>query len=122
MSTQQPPDREGSERPTEPQAGRWDTYGPPAPSGQDHSAWAQQQAREEPPAWKQQLLESSKEHPYTPIYDQQGQYDRIVESLMPGEQVIAVYDAIGVSVLASLALLISEPSFKITHLLARRSR
>jgi hypothetical protein len=30
-----------------------------------------------------------------PIYDQQGQYDKIVQGLMAGEQVIAVYDAIG---------------------------
>ena len=28
-------------------------------------------------------------------FDQQGQLDKIVESLMPGEQVLAVYDAIG---------------------------
>jgi hypothetical protein len=35
------------ERPTEPQVRRWETYGPPAPPGQDHSAWAVQQAREE---------------------------------------------------------------------------
>ena len=29
------------------------------------------------------------------VFDQQGQLDKIVESLMPGEQVLAVYDAIG---------------------------
>ena len=28
-------------------------------------------------------------------FDQQGQLDKIIESLMPGEQVLAVYDAIG---------------------------
>jgi Bacterial PH domain len=28
-------------------------------------------------------------------FDQQGQLDKIIESLMPGEQVFAVYDAIG---------------------------
>jgi hypothetical protein len=46
----QPPQErptEPQERPTEPQARRWETYGPPAPRGQDHSAWAAQQAREE---------------------------------------------------------------------------
>jgi hypothetical protein len=34
----QPPEQQ----PTEPQAQRWETYGPPAPPGQDHSAWAAQ--------------------------------------------------------------------------------
>ena len=30
-----------------------------------------------------------------PAFDQQGQLDRIIEGLMPGERVLAVYDAIG---------------------------
>ena len=40
----QPPTQptEPHEQPTEPQAERWETYGPPAPPGQDHSAWAAQ--------------------------------------------------------------------------------
>jgi hypothetical protein len=51
--SQQPPEHppEGwqppEQQPTEPQAQRWETYGPPAPPGQDHSAWAAQRAREE---------------------------------------------------------------------------
>ena len=46
-----------SERPTESHVGRWETYGPPAPSGQDHSAWAAQQ-RTQPERWQPQPSEA----------------------------------------------------------------
>ena len=35
------------------------------------------------------------------VFDQQGQLDKIIESLMPGEQVLAVYDAIGAGTIGS---------------------
>jgi hypothetical protein len=67
------------ERPTEPQARRWETYGPPAPSGQDHSAWAQQARNErqqlppqEPPmppqgqGWGMQYPQQPPEQPPKP--------------------------------------------------------
>jgi hypothetical protein len=50
-----------------------------------------------------------------PVYDSKGQYDQIADGLLEGEQIIAVYDAIGVGTgflgLTTRRVIIQDKSF-----------